>query len=110
MLSHLRSNGLIDFHIDAPFSREFVRLDFLGKPTRFPAGFLHLAWIARAPLVPMLCLGDVRRLRIEFGTSVHPREWQDRESFVKDGLARMVKTLEEQVLREPEQWDLWIRW
>ena len=110
MLARLRWNGLIDLHMDASFSRELVPLDFLGKPRPFPTGFLHLAWIARAPLVPMLCLGDSRRLRIEFGTPVHPCEWQNRARFVEDGLARMVKTLEEQVLRAPEQWDAWIRW
>jgi len=110
MLARLRWNGLIDLHMDASFSRELVPLDFLGTPRPFPTGFLHLAWIARAPLVPMLCLGDSRRLRIEFGTPVHPCEWQNRARFVEDGLARMVKTLEEQVLRAPEQWDAWIRW
>ncbi len=110
MLARLRSNGLVDLHMDAPFSRELARRDFLGKSRRFPTGFLHLAWIARAPLVPMLCLGDSRRLRIEFGTPIHPCEWQDRARFVEDGLARLVKTLEEQVLRAPAQWDLLIRW
>ena len=110
LLSRLRSNGLVDLHMDARFSRERRRLDFLGQSIRFPTGFLHLAWAARAPLVPMLCLGDSRRLRIEFGAPVHPREWQSRDRFVEEGLARMVKTLEEQVLRAPEQWDLWIRW
>ncbi len=110
MLARLRANGLIDLHMDAAFSRDRVAYDFLGSRSNFAAGYLHLAWIAGAPLVPLLCLGDSRRLRIEFGAAVNPSDWPDRSSFVAEGLDRMVKTLEEHVLKAPEQWDLWIRW
>lgn len=110
MLAWLRSNGLIDLHMDAAFSRERVLAGFLGKQKWFPAGYLQLAWTARAPLVPMLCLGDLRRLGIEFGPPIHPDEWQNRRQFVEEGLARMIETLEAQALRAPGQWDLWIRW
>lgn len=110
MLARLRANGLVDLHMDVAFSRELVPRVFLGTRTHFAAGFLHLAWMARAPLVPVLWLGDLRKLRIEFSPPVYPADWPDRSRFVAEGLEKLIETLEKQVLSAPEQWDLWIRW
>jgi KDO2-lipid IV(A) lauroyltransferase len=110
MLARLRSGGLIDCYVDAPFSQEVVKRRFFGREKNFPAGFLHVAKLAGCPLVPLHCLGNSRRLRIEFGKALWLQDAPDRRSFVETNLTQVVRILEEQIRSHPAEWDVWIRW
>jgi lauroyl/myristoyl acyltransferase len=110
MMARLRSGGLIDLHVDAAFSREVVRREFLGVSYPFGAGAFHLAWIVGAPLVPLQSLGNSRQLCIEFGEPIRPERWADRNAFAAAALDRILPILERQIRASPAQWDLWIRW
>jgi lauroyl/myristoyl acyltransferase len=112
MLARLRAGGLMDILFEGiePNSSHQVRREFLGYEEDFAAGYFHLAWIARAPMVPMFCTGTSRNLRIEFGEPIRPENWPDRARFAEEGLNRILGTLAEYIRQAPEQWDLWIRW
>jgi lauroyl/myristoyl acyltransferase len=110
MLARLRSGGLVDCHMDAACSREVVRRSFCGREKPFPAGFLHVAKLAGCPLVPLECLGNSRRLRIEVGKPIWLSDAPDRRSFVETNLTPVLRVVEEQIKRHPAEWDLWIRW
>jgi len=110
MIERLRSGGLIDIHIDAAFSREILRREFLGANYPFGVGCLHLAWLVGAPVVPLMCHGSSRRLKIEFGEPIHPEGCPDRGAFAASALDRILRFLEAELGAAPEEWDLWIRW
>ena len=110
MLARLRSGGLIDLHVDAPYSQEVVKCRFLGQEKSFPAGFLYVAKLAGCPLVPLHCRGNSRGLRIEFGKAIWLENAPDRRSFAETNLTEVIQILEEQIKRHPAEWDLWIRW
>jgi KDO2-lipid IV(A) lauroyltransferase len=110
MLARLRSGGLIACHVDTAFSREVVKRRFLGQEENFPAGFLHVAKLAGCPLVPFLCLGNSRRLKIEFGNAIWLQSVPDRKSFAEINLTKVLRILEEQIKSHPAEWDFWIRW
>jgi lauroyl/myristoyl acyltransferase len=109
MLARLRSGGLLDCHVDAGFSREVVKRRFLGREESFPAGFLHVAKLAGCPLVPLHCLGDSRRLRIEFGKALWLKDAPDRRGFAETNLTEILRILEEQIKSHPAEWDFWTR-
>jgi len=110
MLARLRSGGLIDCHVDAALSRQVIERMFFGRQTPFPAGFLHVARVAGCPLVPIHCLGNSRRLRIEFGKALWLESAPDRRSFAENNLSKVLRILEEQIISHPAEWDLWMRW
>jgi lauroyl/myristoyl acyltransferase len=110
LMARLRSGGLAGIHADVGFSRPVTRRELLGKERAFAAGYLHLAWVAGAPIVPVHCRGSSRNLEIEFDEPLQPAGWADRESFVAYATGEMWRTLETHIRRTPEQWDLWMRW
>ena len=110
MLARLRSGGLVACHVDAAFSQEVVKLRFLGREESFPTGFLHVAKLAACPLVPLLFLGDSRRLTIEFGKAHYLKNTPDRRSFAEANLTGILRILEEQIKSHPAEWDFWLRW
>ncbi|MGD0578162.1 MAG: lysophospholipid acyltransferase family protein [Bryobacteraceae bacterium] len=110
MLARLRSGGLVHLLVDASISQELVKLTFLGQERNFPAGFLRVAQLAGCPLVPIHCLGNSRRLRIEFEKAFWLENAPDRRSFAEINLRETVRILEEQITSHPAEWDLWIRW
>jgi len=110
MLARLRSGGLVYCHVDATFSQEVVKRRFFGQEETFAAGFLHVAKLAGCPLVPLLCLGNSRRLRIEFGRALRLENAPDRRSFAETNLTEVLRILEEQIKSHPAEWDFWIRW
>jgi KDO2-lipid IV(A) lauroyltransferase len=110
MLARLRSGGLVHCQVDAAFSQEVVNRRFFGQEESFPAGFLYVAKLAGCPLVPLLCLGNSRRLRIEFGKALWLENAPDRRSFAETNLTEVLRILEEQIKSHPAEWDFWIRW
>jgi len=109
MLARLRTGALIDVLFegsDDSSARQIIRRAFLGCKEEFATGYLHLAWVAGAPLVPMFCVGSSRDLRIEFGEPLRPEKWPDRSRFAEEGLSLILRLVEEHIRKTPEEWDL----
>lgn len=108
LLRRLRENGIVNIHIDAALSKERTYLPMLHLSWPVPVGFLQLAELSRAPLVPMLCLGDSDRFEIRFG---EPIRFQGRSSgdATRQRLQTLVDRLQGWILDHPDQWEIWTR-
>jgi lauroyl/myristoyl acyltransferase len=100
ILERLRRGGIVNVHFDVPFSQATCDLAILGVVRPFPLGFLEVAQAAGSPIVPMLCLGNHRSLFIEFLPALFPTS-HDKKSLMET----LVKILESQILKHPEQWE-----
>ena len=105
ILQRLREGGLVNIHADSRFSSQVMDLPFLGAPGTFALGFLRIAEIAGCPLIPFRFLGDSRRLEISFDEPIRPVPG-DRQATLR----AIVEDLERQILKNPEQWEIWVRW
>jgi KDO2-lipid IV(A) lauroyltransferase len=108
ILKRLRAGGLVNIHVDAVFSRHVVSLPFLGTYWLFPTGFLQIARLSRCALVPMLCLGDSRRLTIIFDEPIDLDYGLSELQFVSVNLPKLVDKLQSQIRQYPDQWDAWL--
>lgn len=109
ILQRLRNGGLVNIHLDAPFSRAIVERPFLGITWPFPMGFLEIVRKTGVPVVPMVCLGNSRGFRIRFEEPFELVSAHDAEAFVAANLQTLVTRLESWIVEFPDQWDLWIR-
>lgn len=108
LLRRLRENGIINLHIDAPLTKDVVMLRWLNAERRFPVGFLKLAELTGATIVPMLCLGNSGGFEIHFEQGIRSAGKLSSEEF--DGqLKSLAGLLESWVLSHPDEWELWPR-
>ena len=108
LLQHLRRNGMINVHIDGAMSSESFWGPFLNEERPFPGGFIRIAELAGAPLVPMQCLGNTSGFEIIFGEPIRYTGKSSAEEFT-ERLMSLVGLLESWVLAHPTQWELWTR-
>jgi KDO2-lipid IV(A) lauroyltransferase len=106
LLRRLRENGIINIHIDAARSSERFRVGFLNQERRFPGGFLRIAELTAAPLVPMQCLGNSSDFEINFEAPIrYAGKSSPEDAFSR--LMPLVGQLESWVLTHPTQWEQW---
>jgi len=108
ILKRLRANGIVNVHLDAAYSSFVYACPFLDKDGRFfPTGFLRIARLSGAPILPTLFVGDSRSLTIRI-EEPHPLELsQDEELLIQSNLPALVGRLERQIRSHPDQWELW---
>jgi lauroyl/myristoyl acyltransferase len=104
ILERLRRGGIVNIHADGGKSKERCDLPFLGYTESFGLSFLQIARVAGSPLVPMECFGDSRSLKIKFYPPLFPASCEN-----KSLMEVLVKIVESQILRHPEQWEYTIR-
>lgn len=104
VLQRLRQGGLVNIHVDAIFSSQLIQIPFLGVTRPFPLSFLRIAQLAGCPLIPFRFLGNSRQLEISFDEPFPPVNGNSHAT-----LQAIVADLERLVLKNPEQWELWIR-
>ncbi len=105
----LRAGGIVNVHIDANLSEQYVEIPFLGQPERFATGLLEIVRLSGCAVVPMLCLGNQEASSITFGEPAALTPSRSREEFAQVNLPRLVRILEEHILEHPDQWELWVR-
>lgn len=108
LLRRLRENGIVNVHIDAAIATERIMQRVLDLPWPLPGGFVRLAEMTGAPLVPMLCLGDSDGFEINFEAPIHLHGRSDTEER-RARLLPLARRLESWLLAHPEQWELWTR-
>ena len=108
LLRRLRENGIVNIHIDAALSSETYRLRLLHLSWLAPAGFLRLAELSGAPLVPMLCLGDSDGFKVRFEAPIRVAGRSSPEQC-RQRLQGLLARLEEWILAHPPQWEIWTR-
>lgn len=105
----LREGGLVSVLFDAPFSSHTIEAAFLGRQKPFPTGLLEIVRLSGCAVVPMLCTGNQRNCRIEFGEALQLQTAGDRQGFVAANLMPFVSTLEEMIRKRPDEYELWTR-
>ena len=108
LLRRLRDNGIVNIYIDSPASSEWFWVPFLNQERRFAGGFVRIAELTRAPLVPMQCLGNSSGFEINFGAPIRYTGKVSSEDFM-ERLMPLVGQLESWILAHPTQWELWTR-
>jgi len=109
LLRHLRENGIVTIHIDGSMSLENnFHLPLFGLDWPFAGGFIRLAEISGAPLIPMLCLGDNTRISIRFGEPIHFHGRSSPEQRFQR-LRPLARQLQTWIGGYPSEWELWSR-
>ncbi len=108
LMRRLRENGIVNIHIDAARSRERFRVPFFNETRRFAGGFIRIAELTGAPLVPMQCLGNSSCFEINFGVPIRYIGKSSPEDII-GRLIPLVGQLESWLLAHPTQWELWTR-
>lgn len=108
LLRRLRENGIVNIHIDAAISSEWFWVPFLNEERPFAGGFIRIAELTGAPLVPMVCLGNSSAFEVNFGAPVRYTGKSTPEEFT-GRLMSKVHRLESWVLAHPTEWELWTR-
>lgn len=106
LLRRLRDNGMINVNIDASVAREKFRVKCLNEKRQFAGGFLRLAELTGAPLVPMQCLGNSSGFEVVFGKPIRFIEGSSTEEFM-GRIELMAGLLESWVLAHPTEWVMW---
>jgi len=60
-------------------------------------------------VLPMLCLGSLRSLTLEFGEPVALAPGSSRGEFAAANLPVLARILEDQIRAHPDQWELWTK-
>lgn len=106
LLRRLRDNGMINVNIDASVAREKFRVTCLNETRQFAGGFLRLAELTGAPLIPMQCLGNSGGFEIIFGKPIRYIGRSSPEEFM-GRIELMAGLLESWVLAHPTEWVMW---
>lgn len=109
ILRRLREGGMVNFHLDGVAGRKSKTVSFLRGTGVFPVGFLEIARITGAPLLPMFCSGDRKILHIEFDQPFRLQPADSREEFIDANLEQVVRRMEDYICANPDQWELWVR-
>ena len=84
---------------------EFARLSFLGRTYPFPTGFMKIAMLTKAPVLPTFVVDGNRSNRIRL--EIHPPLPIDPEGDVLENLQLFVDVLDAQVRHTPYLWNRW---
>lgn len=108
----LRRGEMLGALVDLHTRGDAVRVPFLGRPSRVPAGPVRLALRTGAALVPMwIARGAAGRYVAEILDPIDLDETGSSEAGVERGVRRVAEILGGIILARPEEW-LWVhdRW
>ena len=108
IIRRLRENGIVNLHIDVSAAQHGKPVPFLNGRTVMAYGFIRLAELTRAPVVPMQCRGNSSALVIRFEKPVK-YESRSSEPALSGELDRYRAMLENWVSEHPAEWEMWLR-
>jgi KDO2-lipid IV(A) lauroyltransferase len=105
ILSALAANRPVVLAGDGLKAAEFAQLPLLGGSYPFPKGFMKIAMLAKAAILPAFALegDDGHRIVVHIGPPLEV----DPEASVEANLMKFAQVLEEQIRGTPH---LWFRW
>jgi len=109
ILARLRANGIVNIHLDVPFSRQLLNHSFLRQTMAFPVGPLHIARISGCAVLPLLTIGHSGSLEIQIGQPFIFDRSLPAEEYCLRHLPAISQTFELYVSQYPDQWELWIK-
>jgi KDO2-lipid IV(A) lauroyltransferase len=109
ILRRLRKGGIVEMHLDAPFSRHLIMQSFLGQRVLMPAGPLHLIRTSGCAVLFKLAFGNADSLQIQIEPSVEIDNTLPIDTLCKSNLSALIKSMESHILEHPDQWELWTK-
>jgi KDO2-lipid IV(A) lauroyltransferase len=112
ILKGLKNKELIGILLDQNTHRNAgVFVDFFGRPACTNEGLALLALRTETPVVPLFCMREGDRFRVEFGQMLPLVRTGDKEKDITINTRQYNRALEEIIRRYPEQW-FWVhqRW
>jgi KDO2-lipid IV(A) lauroyltransferase len=109
----VQSGELVGMQLDRHLGGAHVMLPFFGQPAPFPLGPATLGRATRCPIVPIFVLASEDRRRCTFYVEqpIEVAHTRDRDTDVREAMAKTVAIYERYVRRYPEQWfnfhDFW---
>lgn len=98
----LNNNELLAIAFDGRESEQWVNIDFLNQPASIAAGFLRLADMTGAAIVPTFIVRQADNThQIIFEEPFIASKHQDRESYYQRTIQEMAKCFEEYIHRYP---------
>ena len=108
IVGRLRSEGLVNIHFDGLAGAKTTPRTFLGARRNFSTGIFDIVRLSGCAVVPMLCLGRSSDFRIVFGPMFEIVQPPGRDEFIGANLPAFVETMEQQILKHPEEWEQWM--
>lgn len=113
ILKAINSNEVVIFVQDQFMGKPFgIETTFFGRKTGTAYGLALFSLKTGAPVVPAYTYWDAQgKIHVVFGPPIEPIQGEDRDLQIKEMTERYNRTLEQIILRHPEQW-MWVhrRW
>ena len=112
VLTHLRAGGLVTLFVDQDAGKSGYVTDFLGRPASTWPGAARISVRTGCPVVPMAILRNKDGTHTLFvGQALDPRGLTDSSEDIKEFTGRISASVEEYIVKSPEQW-FWVhrRW
>ena len=101
----LSERKLVTLLVDRYVGGHGMRIPFFGRDVLLPCGYLYLARMFEAPVVPVFVLRNPRGLYTCIAdTPIRVARTDDREADIHNALAQVVTVMERQILAHPDQW------
>ncbi|MDE3234533.1 MAG: hypothetical protein KGO81_01170 [Bacteroidota bacterium] len=117
MLRELKSGRSLVIYIDGnngsgkdeSVNNNLISIQFLENYIRARKGIAYIAYLAKAPILPIICERiELEKSRLTFLDVITPQQFQDREEFVISATQKMYSILGEVVKKVPAQWEGWL--
>lgn len=99
----LREGKILQFYADTREGKSKEKVPFLGREMEFPTGVFHLAYQARAAIVPFAHLYHRGKITLRFEEPID-HDWGQGEAEYSRIVAEFAKHLEADMLHSPEQY------
>lgn len=106
-VEYLRSGGMAVTAVDRPVltRKSKHRLNFFGKPSALPVGYISLALAAEVPIIIVTTFMTAEGIYdFSFSEKIHLKKYQNKlDDMILNG-EFVLKKIEELIKRAPEQW------
>lgn len=102
----LRAGGYVATGVDWPYgAEEGAPIDFFGRPSLLPTGYIRIALSANALLLPLACRWSPERGYYAItAPPIEPEHVGDRSADVYHNARRVLAVIERWIAESPEQW------
>ena len=101
----LTERKLVALLVDRYVGGHSMSVPFFGRETRMPCGYLYLARMFEAPVIPVFVLRNARGMYTCIAEEpLYVARTEDRERDIREALLRVVAVMEERIRRNIGQW------
>lgn len=106
-VEYLKSGGLAVTAVDrpVPLRKSRHQVDFFGKPSSLPIGYIKIALAADVPIIIVTTFMRADGIyEFDFSEKIHLRKYQNKMDDMIHNAETVLKKIEQLVKRAPDQW------